>query len=196
MVGEGTLSRWSLVAPFSPLEAYERAAGVRFADPSNPIVGRRTRASGQPSFNHMAYVTISRDLVDDALTVVASAPDLYAGAVATAWRRFFSPVVAYPPFADNLLAIAPIYRLERATLGRPAAAVASYVAALALAALGWRRGRRRGDRGLEAAALFVLLCLLWVIVAGSLIESGRTTGSGSSSARWCGSLWPEPRPRG
>ncbi len=172
LVNEGVLSPYVLVPPFSPLEAYETAAGKDFLDPVEPMVGRRLKSSGHPNFNHLAFVTISRTIKQDALAVVRTRPEVYAEAVATAWRRFFSPVIAYPPFADNLLAIVPLFRLSQATIGRPAFAWASYLAALVVAVLGWWRARAAGDRGLEAGAAFVLLTLLWVSVVGNLLEVG------------------------
>lgn len=172
LVRQGELSPYSLEPPFSPLELYENAAGTRFDDPLEPVLGRRRKSNGQPNFNHLAFISISGSLRGDAVTVVRTWPDVYAGAVSVAWRRFFSPVVAYPPFADNLLAIAPLFHLSQATLGQPAFAWTIYVAALVVAALGCWMARTAGNKGLEAAAAYVLLNLMWVAFVGNLLEVG------------------------
>lgn len=173
LVRSGRLSLYSTVRPFSEVAAYERVAGVsRFDDSPPTVLGQRRKSTGHPNFNHRAYIGVSKVLQDDALIVIQEDPETYLRAVVTAVRRFFSSCVAYPPFAENLAAIFPIYRLGEATWNQPMVSVVMYLVAMAAAGLGWGRAHRTGDRGLAAAAAFVLLNLAWVLVVGCLIEVG------------------------
>ena len=173
MVAAGRLSPFVDVAPFSPVEAYEAAAGDRIAsDDDPPALGVRRKASGHPNFNHRAYVEISSTLARDSLVVISSQPQAYARAVGTAVRRFFSSCVAYPPFADNLYVVFPLFRLGEATWNRPSVAVFVYLLGVVGAATSWRRGRRLHDDGLVAVSAFALLTLLWTFAVGCLVEVG------------------------
>jgi len=171
-IRDGTLSPYAALASFSPLEAYEHAGGRRFPDDPIPVLGTRLRRSGHPNYNHRAFVEISRIRLGDALTVIARRPGLYAGAVGSALSRFFDSPVHYPPFKETLIILEPVYRIHAITFGTRPAAILVYALALALAMATWLRRGTPMASGLRAAAAWATLNLVWVLVAGSLLEVG------------------------
>lgn len=168
---EGWLSPVATVPPFSPLAAYE-AAGVAVTDCGIPALGWRTRSTGAPNFNHLAYLEISRVSLRDALVVLRARPGLYLRSVARACGRFFWSPVNYPPFESNLLATASTYRMYESTVNRPPAVASLGLLAIAYGAVrGWRWLRGRGsDDG--AFFAWAALTMAWVFCVGSLLELG------------------------
>ncbi|RLE19795.1 MAG: hypothetical protein DRJ65_19595, partial [Acidobacteria bacterium] len=172
LVADGVLSSWALVKPFSPLERYEAAAGMHFEDSEVEALGQRIKASGHPNFNHRGFVDISAVCRRDAFAVILSQPSLYLNSVVTAVRRFFSSAVAYPPFLDNLVVMAPVYRFGEMTWSRPVAVAAAFGGALLISILAALTAFRQGGRAEGFIWLWVIWTLLWVLVVGSLVEVG------------------------
>ena len=172
MIRDGRISAYAAVPPFGPLAAYEAITGARFTDDPLPALGARVRSSGNPNFNHRAFVEIAGVRFQDAVAVVRMRPDVYVDAVRSAVRRFFSPTIHYPPFERTLILLEPAYRLYVATFGAAAVAVLVYALALLFAAAALFRRDRSLPPGARAAAGWVLLNLLWVLVVGCLLEVG------------------------
>ncbi|RLE26903.1 MAG: hypothetical protein DRJ65_04445 [Acidobacteria bacterium] len=172
LVAEGVISPWALVKPFSPLEWYEAAAKVQFEDSPIKVLGQRLKKSGHTNFNHLGFVDISAGCRTDAFAVIVNRPSVYLNSVATAVRRFFSSAVAYPPFLDNLVVMAPVYRFGEMTWSRPAAVAVAFVGALLISIYGALGAFRQGQRAEAVVRLWVIWTLLWVLVVGSLVEVG------------------------
>ncbi len=172
LVAEGVLSPWAQVKPFSSLELYEAAAAIQFEDSKVEALGQRLKASGHPNFNHRGFVDISAGCRTDAFAVILNRPSVYLNSVVTAIRRFFSSAVAYPPFLDNLVVMAPVYRFGEMTWSRPAAVAAAFWGALLISIFGAFGAFRQGRRGEGVVRLWVVWTLLWVLVVGSLVEVG------------------------
>ncbi len=172
LVAAGELSPFAVVPPFSPLERYEEASGVRFPDSPIPALGRRTKENGQPNFNHLGFVEISARCRRDALVAVRRFPGVYMRSVVTAVRRFFSSGVAYPPFLENLLIVAPLYRLGEALWSRPIVIVIAFFGSWLIS---FRRILRAFQCGRPRDAvpwLFVCWTMAWVFFVGNLVEIG------------------------
>lgn len=172
MVTKGMLSSYALIKPYSPLEDYEAVADIRYSDSTAPALGQRTKVTGQPNFNHLGFVDVSDQCRSDALKVIAGRPSVYADSVATAARRFFTSGVAYPPFLENLVVIAPVFRFGEKTWSSRAVVSLAFFGALVfsvLAAVGARRSENRAELALR---LWVIWTLMWVLVVGSLVEVG------------------------
>jgi hypothetical protein len=172
LVSTGELSPFSLVEPFSPLERYEAAAGVRYPDSDVEALGQRLKSSGYPNFNHRGFIDVSARCRDDALATLRLRPAVYRRSVATAVRRFFSSAVAYPPFLENLVVMAPVYRLGEMTWSRPIALAVVFFGVLLISMILMLRDFRQGRRAEGVVRLWVIWTLLWVFVVGSLVEVG------------------------
>lgn len=172
LISGGVLSPFAMVKPFSPLERYEAAAGIRFPNSEIGALGRRLKSNGHPNFNHRGFVDVSAQCRLDAFEVIFRRPSVYAKSVTTAVRRFFTSAVAYPPFLENLVVMAPIFHLGEKTWSRPPVVVAAFVGALVFSILAAMRAVRRSDRAEWGMRLWVVWTLLWVLVIGSLVEVG------------------------
>ncbi len=172
LVSTGVLSSYALVKPFSPLEQYEAADGRRFPDSEIGALGQRLQSSGSPNFNHRGFVDVSAQCRADAIEVIAGYPTVYFRSVATAVERFFSSAVAFPPFLDNLVVMAPVFQLGEKTWSSPPMVVVAFVGALLISIFGAFGAIRQGRPGECGVRLWVIWTLLWVLVVGSLVEVG------------------------
>ncbi|RLE19507.1 MAG: hypothetical protein DRJ61_09080 [Acidobacteria bacterium] len=172
LVSSGVLSPYALVKPFSPLERYEAADGRRFPDSEIGVLGQRVKSSGSFNFNHRGFVDVSARCRTDALEVIVRRPAVYVKSVGTAARRFFSSAVAFPPFLDNLVVMAPVFQLGEKTWSSPPVVVASFLGALLISVFGAFGAFRQGRRGECGVRLWVIWTLVWVLVVGSLVEVG------------------------
>jgi len=172
MVAKGEISSFALVTPFSPLERYESAAGVHFQDSGVAALSRRFKSSGAPNFNHRGFVDVSDRCRKDALRVIRVRPAIYGKSVFTALRRFFSSSVAFPPFLENLVVMAPIYYFGEMTWDRPVVVGAVFLGVLLFSFFGTLSALRQDRRSQGVVRLWVLWTLLWVLVVGSLVEIG------------------------
>ncbi|MEN8163494.1 MAG: hypothetical protein ABFS37_05150, partial [Acidobacteriota bacterium] len=159
MVSSEVLSPYALVKPFSPLEDYESAAGSRFPDSEIGALGQRLKSTGNPNLNHLGFVDVSAQSRADALEVIVRQPKVYRRSVGTAVRRFFSSAVAYPPFLDNLVVMAPIYQLGEKTWSSPPVVAAAFLGALVISILTAMRAFRLG----QGAELSLRLWVIWTL---------------------------------
>lgn len=89
LVAEGTISRVSLVEPFSPPAAYRgivppaRKRGIRVLD-------EQVKSTGETNFNNSSYLTISDHYLHDALHLIAARPRYYFASVRLGLERYFS----------------------------------------------------------------------------------------------------------
>src|SRR5262245_8357347 len=144
MIHDGRLSPFAAAYPFSRLERYEAAAGIRFDDPDIPAIGDRLRSGDRPNYNHLAYVLISLASMKDARAVIAASPTAYLGAVWEAMGWFFTPMTYFPPFEGTRTILGAWSRLHEATIEYPpVSAILFFLAGLAGIA-GVRRGLTRG----------------------------------------------------
>ena len=94
LVERGALSRVSLVAPFSELEAYR--GSVTLSRPSGIAVLDETHLpSGTPNLNNRSYVRISNLYLRDSLRLVREEPSAYARSVLKAVKLSFVPSADY-----------------------------------------------------------------------------------------------------
>jgi hypothetical protein len=92
MIREGRVSRLALAHPFGGPDYWKyrdyfldsRIAGV-------PVLDEELKSTGHANYNHIAYLDISRQFLDDALTVLVTHPTVYLTAVATAFDLYLSP---------------------------------------------------------------------------------------------------------
>lgn len=103
-IDEGELSAFSGVGPFEELAKYD---GVLRMPPATgiPLLDRPLKSDGSINFEHVAYLTISRELERDALTVIRRSPHTYLASVRTNWQTSFQPASSYKPLASNLARI-------------------------------------------------------------------------------------------
>jgi hypothetical protein len=172
MIRDGRLSPLAGVRPFSPVEVYEHAARARWQGQGIPVLARRTRASGAPNYNHVAYLEIDRVGRSDAATVIRRRPAVYAEAVAGAARTFLQSPIRYPALTENLRRVPRARWLYERTLGLLPVTVMLFLAAGVAATSVARREVRSDDPGLTAAGGFLVLNLLWVAGVASCLEIG------------------------
>lgn len=90
LVADGTLSRVSLVDPFSPLDEY--GAFVRRAGRKGvPVLDEPKKVNGTQNLNDLTYVKISRDYLDDSLSLIRSDPIVYLRGVEQGVKLFLIP---------------------------------------------------------------------------------------------------------
>lgn len=172
LIAEGTISPMARVRPFSPLQDFEIEAGVRFQDSPPQVLGQRIKSTGAPNFNHRGFLEVSRQCRADALAVIRRSPAIYGRSVAIAVRRFLTSGVAYPPFRENLMVMAPVFVAGEASWSHPATITLAFGAALLFASWMGVRAWRSGDRSRSAAYCWIGLTMLWTLVVGSLAEVG------------------------
>ncbi len=90
LVANGTLSRVSLVDPFSPLSKYDgivtpaRRRGI-------PVLDNPMKLNGTQNLNDLTYVKISRDYLRDSLRFIRSDPIAYLRGVEQGVKLFLIP---------------------------------------------------------------------------------------------------------
>jgi hypothetical protein len=172
LIRSGVLSPMAGVRPFSPVETYERAVGTTWPDGDVPALARRTRSGGAPNYNHPAYLDISRASRADALTVIRRHPGIYGGAVTGAIGSFLQSPLRYPALGHNLSRVPGAWWLYERTVGQASLTVVLLLLALATCVVAGLRAARSGDRGLAAAAGWLVLNLGWLMVVASGLEIG------------------------
>jgi hypothetical protein len=81
-----------------------------FAKPeilSNPIIGSLTKSSGLTNFNYYGYLTLSKMLMKDFVSIIQHRPMVYAKGVVGTAIVFFAPVSNY--LSSNLNGVYPNY---------------------------------------------------------------------------------------
>jgi len=100
LIARGTVSPLIAIAPFSPLERYPEAMRPRSL-PDVPSLSADRKASGEPNYNHLAYLAISRQYGLDARTLIRLDPVRYGSCVYDAMRKFLLPPSLSPRVDAN-----------------------------------------------------------------------------------------------
>jgi len=196
LVRDGELSELALIPPFSDLTAYERYIPAETT--GIPVLDRRTKSTGYPNLNHIAYVAVSRQYLRDAVHVIVSRPAAYLRGVVSACAIYCRPPSDNPFLEVNREPIRPLVRLYDAVfygrlLERPHPAsvdgdrIRHYATQLmnlglwipivcpllvVYGLLAVRNGFANHDRPRALTMLFVWVTIVYVTVAGNLLEAG------------------------
>lgn len=179
-VERGVASPLILIPPFSALDGY--ADLPEPVGPDMPALRARTKQSGVPNYNHVAYLGLAERYGRDARALILAEPSHYARCVLEAWRHFFRPPSDTPAVAANRIQLrifdqlygALAYGVPRTFQGRPARSdpegPAEYPSrTIAPREIGW----------LWAAAAL----LAWIHAAGASLRSWRARGDPVERAR-------------
>src|SRR5699024_8517583 len=105
MVAAGQLSPMALNDfPFDRPKAYDRffetvePTGITVLDP-------RITSPAEANYNHLAYVKVSQQALEDALVSIRTHPGVYLRSIGTAWLIFLRPSSDYPFLDKNRGAI-------------------------------------------------------------------------------------------
>jgi len=90
LIERGEVSPLIRIAPFSALDRYPESIR-RAAAPNVPALRERARESGEPNYNHIDYLAISRQYERDAGALIRIDPARYAFCVRAALRRYLLP---------------------------------------------------------------------------------------------------------
>ncbi len=107
---QGIISALSLVPPFSDLAAY----GQYLSLPEStgiPALDQHLKQSGIVNFNHLAYIQISRQLMQDNLRILKYRPQAYVRGLAESYLNFLLPSSAYLFLSENRKRIQTLARL-------------------------------------------------------------------------------------
>jgi hypothetical protein len=107
LVGARRLSPIAAIEPFSPIGSYPIEYRALPAFATHPALSLERKSNGHINYNHAAFLTVSREYLADAFTIVRSEPSAYCAAVASSWTYYFLSGT------DNTLAegiVAPIRR--------------------------------------------------------------------------------------
>jgi len=199
MIESGELSSLAAVAPFSPLQDY-RDLVVPVEETGVPVLDLPLKANRKPNFNHLQYVTISKQYQEDALASLRSRPLLFLKSVLVALRIYLRPANEYRFLDRNRQAIrswdssfamlhygTPGFRVDypERISGHP---LSWYLARLSraspavvciyLAALGfgfWTLLSALRSRSLDAGSatiVFMWGTLVWITAIGTTLEVG------------------------
>jgi hypothetical protein len=198
MVDEGRLSPYSLIPPYSDLQAYR---GLRAPTPETgvPILDRERKSGGAVNFHHVAYIEIGRAYLEDAFRVLRARPDVHIGG----WS--LSYVICFLPASDSYFLLRNRRQVEgldrlyshglcgqiRYAPGSTAEALARQSPAERLLGVGWlllagyalgtahgvrvvRRAlaARPRDPTLGLTTGFLVLNVIWIVVIGNAVELG------------------------
>jgi hypothetical protein len=196
LVENGALSELSLIRPFSPLRAYPpRWRTPRGID--HPVLRSPLKTSGQPNFNHEAFIAISAQYQRDSLAMIGRAPGAYLRSVGNAWLIYAMPPSDYTFMKQNRTRIAgydaawncvvygactrarspdgtaPLerraYLKERFTWTWNFALIAALLLAGSVGLRGFAAGVASGR---DAALLFIAGTTVFVACAGNFLELG------------------------
>jgi hypothetical protein len=89
LIQAGILSPIARVPPFSPVDAYSRTS--RDADATGAVLTAATKTGGSTNYNHVRYLAVSQQYLQDALRAVRSAPDEFLRNVRLGLQVFALP---------------------------------------------------------------------------------------------------------
>jgi len=101
MVADGKLSELALIERFLPLAEYpSRYQDVkRYRD--IPALTVATKSTGAPNYNHLAYLTLSEQYLEDFLQLLKERPLAYLKGVQQACLIYLVPNVMFVPFNED-----------------------------------------------------------------------------------------------
>jgi len=193
LVADGTLDALAQVKPFAPVAAYV----PRFVPAPHtgiPALDRPTKHDGQPNYDDLAYVAVSRRYLRDDLAAIRARPGSYLKITVEAAGVWLVPAEQYGPLSGAQRPIAGYVRLyDRAVdwqvHSAPAAGFVALLggfaprisqlslqallvdalAVLAAPVLAWRR---RSDAVAAGLILFAWLTTCYVVVVTTMVELG------------------------
>ena len=191
LVTAGKISRIALMRPFQPIEAYPTQYGQVRGFESVPSLREVTKSTGAPNLNHLGYVTLSEQYLEDSLALAWNRPAAYARGVRAAWLYYFTSTSAPGHLTSNIERLDLPARLwDRFLYGRLSFEVpvdwnnrrplhVTLLIGLPLVLLVSLRlalGHPAGGAGLphEQRLLVGYMCfnILWVALVGNSIEVG------------------------
>ena len=178
------LSPLAAVRPFAPLDAYPPSYEQVTAHADIPCLRDPLKSTGEPNFNHLAYVSLSEQYLRDGLAVVRHAPRAYLRGVSEAWLDYASSASDssfLTPNAERARVLREGYdvlvygRVPGLVLER--GGIGYRVYALLILGLGaaWLFGLHLAARGPEGArplAAFLCFSIAWVALVGNGLEVG------------------------
>lgn len=172
LVERGVLPPIARHAPFQRLDAYgdERP---RRAPTGVAALDQTTRPSGQPNFNNVAYVDVSRGFLEASLAALRARPLAYASGV---WRAF--AIWARSPsdswiLANNAAKIATYTKVfEGLFYGSFAGGAGWLIVAAAPLAVGRALARRADDLAGSITRTFLAGTAIYATLVGNLFDVG------------------------
>ncbi|MGQ0722944.1 MAG: hypothetical protein ACT4PE_15450 [Candidatus Eiseniibacteriota bacterium] len=172
LVREGRLSPYALREPFEPFHRYRHVQDAA-APTGVPALDRATSASGDPNYNHVEYVRISRQYAEDAFALIRERPERYLRGVGLAARTFFASATSSPFLEGNRAKIPALVAVYEAGGLTRWLVPALFAVALAYgAARSVRVWRARSAGASDIAVLFLTFHTLYVLAAGTMLELG------------------------
>jgi hypothetical protein len=186
LVEDGILSPVARVGPFAPLEAYPPSYGRITAHADIACLRAPLKSTGEPNFNHLAYVAISEQYLRDSFAVLRHAPQAYLRGVTEAWLDYASSTgdsSFLAPNSDRVRLLMEAYdrflygRSPGMLVERGGVAYRRYWSLILGLPAAWLLGLRIGLSHREASRIRVLalyLCfnIAWVAVVGNSLEVG------------------------
>jgi hypothetical protein len=180
------LSPVAAVRPFAPLDAYPAAYEQVTPHADIPCLRDPVKSTGEPNFNHLAYVALSEQYLRDSLAVVRHAPRSYLWGMAEAWLDYASSTSDssfLAPNIDRTSALVEVYdavlygRVPGLVLGLGGNRYRVYAGLVVALPAAWLFGLwlafRSEDRSrLRPLALFLCFNIAWVALVGNSLEVG------------------------
>jgi hypothetical protein len=115
LMERGELSELGVTLPWLPLRQYPAdVRDVPAGTADTAVLIESTKSTGNPNFNHAAYIAISSTFLRDARTVLRVRPDVWWRSTKRAWLIYFLPIHDYSFFhAQRQRARAPWRTIER-----------------------------------------------------------------------------------
>jgi hypothetical protein len=176
LVEKGVLSSVSLIEPFSPVVDYPPWAVVPIGPPEVPAVASISKANGLPNMNYGGLIGLSRIYLRDAGQVLLHAPTAYIYAVVDAlWIYSWSATENERLDPNRQLILRWTWLWDRFVLYvSPVSSVAWTIVIANVAAIGWGLWLVLRSAAVDArvGALVAMLSIIYVAVAGNLLEIG------------------------
>jgi hypothetical protein len=167
LVQAGALSRYALISPWSALENYGLQVTSRIGI---PVLDQATKDNGNPNFNNLAFIALSREYAKNARWVFLHRPSAYLRKIWWTFRFSLEGASRMPLFKDNLDRLAGWSRFYRRMLltmrtgdFQISPIFAAGIPSLWIVSGSWlyRRWRTRGE--LETTSLLLLMMLASIL---------------------------------
>lgn len=173
MVQHKEVSPLVLIRPFSEIQAY--TSYVNISVPTNiPVLAQELKSTGYTNYNHIGYIRISKQYLDDTLHIIAKHPQIYLRSLYKAVSRYFDSSANLPVHYNNIIAILTSYQFYNATFYRPLVNLLLFLSAMFYG--GWETWKllcgKSTDRFSAVLTVFLVLNILYVTVVGNFLEFG------------------------
>ncbi len=100
LIAEGNISSLADVKPFSPMSEYRRY--VTLPPPTGvAVLDQETKCNGHRNLNHLAYIAISRQCLEDAKYILTHEPMVYLKHLKRPFALYFVPSSDYKFLREN-----------------------------------------------------------------------------------------------